>query len=453
MARILVVDDEPPIITLLRRQLSGLHEVIGAPSAEAGLALLSESPADVVITDLRLPGMDGLELARRARKKWPDLPLVGTSGDAALPELSELMRLGIVDFLVKPFSSDEARLAVTRALALTSLARAAADSESPAGERPIEGLLGGGALMTALRASAEQAAASVASLLVEGPSGSGKTLLARAIQAASARADEPFVEVACAALPESLLEGELFGHARGAFTGAPRDRPGVFERARAGTILLDEITALSPSAQSRLVRAVATREVTRLGEDRPRPVEARIIVTSQRALEPLVAAGTFSAELFHALAVLRLRMPSLCELPPGDRGLLARAALSRAAQRCGRPEPELHESFLEAASRLPWPGNVRELENALERAVLLGDGGPVTDADLVGVAAEATSRRAVLLPERGLDLGATLSAIESELIARALQRTGGNRERAAALLGLTRTGLVQKLKRMDETAP
>lgn len=447
--RIVVVDDEPSIVFLVQKLLEAHADVVGAASAEDGWERLREAPADALITDLRLPGMDGVALARRASREMPSLPIIGASGDTVLPELAELLRLGMVDFLVKPFSGTELRMAVQRALAWRGLLRdAPACGPDPPSDQAFAPLVGAGELLSALKASALAAAASPAPLLIEGPSGTGKSLLARAIHEASPRRDAPLVEIACAALPDSLLEVELFGHVAGSFTGADRDRPGAFERALSGTVVLDELPALSERAAARIVRAVAAGEVTRVGEDRPRKVTARIIATSQRALEPLVDAGAFRADLYHAIGVLRLRTPALCELPASDVGAIASHLLERTCIRMKRPRPALDPSFVEAAAGLPWPGNVRELDNALERAVLLGDGEAIGAADLVAVDAPARGRR-IELPERGLDLHATLAAIEAHHLARALERTGGNKQQAAGLLGLTRTGLVQKLRRSE----
>lgn len=451
--RILVVDDEPAIATLIAGQAGEGCEVAHASNARDGMQALVDGRPDVLITDLRMPGMDGLAFVRAIARTKARPPIIVMSGDCTLQDLVEFLHLGVVDVLVKPFSASELRLALTRALAVGDLwARASAHAAAAERPEPLATLIGEGELLKQARAIAHRAAGSPATLLIEGPSGSGKTLVARAVHALSARADAPLVEVACAALAESLLEGELFGHAAGAFTGALRDHPGVFERARHGTVLLDEVSALSPAAQSRLARALTSREFTRLGESRARPVEARIIATTQLALEPLVEQGLFRRDLCDALNVLTLRLPALRELGASDIEAITRFALADICARLGRADCGIDASFVEVAARLKWPGNVRELRNVLERALILGAEGPLSATDLAVDDGQASERFGMELPEAGIDLRVTLAAIEMDYIARALQRVGGNREAAAGLLGLRRTALVGKLRRHAENS-
>ena len=446
--RILVIDDEPSIARLLAHQLGDGYELVAATSGAEGLALIPEMRPDVLICDLRMPRMDGVAVVRALSRMRFTLPVIVTSGDLSLPELTEFLRMNIVDVLVKPFEAGEARVCVARALAVANLQHRTASQELPPGDgSPLDACVGSGALMLSAKEAARRASALPSALLISGPCGSGKTLVARAIHALSAERDGPLIELACGALSESLLEGDLFGHAAGAFTGAERDRPGVFERARGGTLILDEVSVLSPAAQSRLAHALTSGEVTRLGENRARPIETRIIATSQRVLEALVEQGEFRADLFHALAALRLRMPALCEYPPTDLELLCRALLDRTCARLGRRAPGLDASFLESAARMAWPGNARELENLLERAILFGDGSDLSAADLSDAERVPPSRMRLLLPEAGIDLQSALRAVEDHYLDLALERSAGNKERAARLLGLRRTALVEKLRR------
>jgi DNA-binding NtrC family response regulator len=449
--RVLIVDDEATVRDVVRDCLSPRHDVSVAADVTTGLQLLREELPDVLLSDVRMPGGGGHALVARALHELPDLAVVIVTGHATLDDFLTFFRLGVADFVLKPFSPAELERSVQRALATRRLraenARLRAELGLESADWP---LLGDAPASVEVRARIARVAPTDTTVLVTGPSGTGKELVARAIHASSARAAGPFVAVHCGALPGALLESELFGHARGAFTGADRTRPGRFEEADGGTLLLDEIGTMPPATQSRLLRVLQEREVARVGEDVPRRVDVRIVAATNADLEADVRAGTFREDLFHRLDVFRIRMPTL-EERAADIPVLARHCLEACCQRMGRPPVTLSQHALRRLSSHSWPGNVRELSNVLERAVILTSPREVIEGeDLLlgeGRSAGAGSRRE--LPEDGLDLPALLDSVETELITQALRRTSDNRQHAARLLGLNRTTLVQKLRRRE----
>ncbi len=447
--RILVADDEPAVRRALHAALSRRHDVSVAEDVPSGLRSLEAAPQDVLITDICMPGGGGATLVREALAMQPDLAVIAISGEGTLAEFTELLHLGVTDCLMKPAPMSEVERAVTRALELKRMGAENARLRTllPPDLR-VERLIGESDAMRAVRERIGRAAPTDATVLITGSSGTGKELVARAIHDSGHRAKGPFVVVNCGALVESLLESELFGHLKGAFTGAEVDRVGCFEAASGGTLFLDEVGGMSQALQVRLLRVLASKEITRLGDRRPRHVDARIVAATNVPLQERVDAGAFRADLYYRLAVVTIRLPGLAERGAQDIRLLAEQLCNAACVRFGRPHKTLAESALARLVSHPWPGNVRELENALARAVISsGDRASIEASDLVLRTATVT-HAAVSVPDEGMNLAAHLREMEIAYIRQALERTGGNRTAAAALLGLQRTTLVQRLSRL-----
>jgi DNA-binding NtrC family response regulator len=430
MPRVLVVDDEPKLGRLVQEmlELDG-HAVVRAGGGGEALALLQGTPFDVVVTDLRMPGVDGLGVLRaaRARPAPPAVVLVTAYGTAE--SAVEAMKAGAADYVTKPFSMDELRLRVSRLAAQ----RSAEAERAGLVARLTPDLVAESAAMKATLAAARQVAASDATVLLLGESGTGKSQLARFVHFQSRRAAAPLVEVHCAALPETLLEGELFGHEKGAFTGAAQRRPGHLAAAEGGTLFLDEIGEISPATQVKLLRFLQDRTYVPLGATGERSVDARVIAATNRDLEAAVRGGRFREDLWYRLDVFTIRVPPLRErredvLPLALRFLAARSVPAEALSAGARDRLLAHA----------WPGNVRELENVLERAhILAADGAIGPEHVVTAPRGEARSGRAAEL----LGEGFALDDLERELILAALARAGGNKAAAARLLGVTRRRL------------
>ncbi|WP_224248075.1 sigma-54-dependent transcriptional regulator [Hyalangium gracile] len=377
MSRILVVEDEPIIRTELRRLLVRAgHEVSEAGSVDEASSDYALEGFELVISDLRLPGAPGTELIA----KCPGVPVLIMTSYATVKSAVEAMKLGAVDYLAKPFDHDELLLQVDRILKMGRLAR-----QNAALKREVEqaysvsGMVGSSPAMREVFERIRKVASSPATVLVLGESGTGKELVARAIHAQSPRSEGPLVAVNCAAIPEGLLESELFGHEKGAFTGAQSAHPGLVESADGGTLFLDEMGELPAPAQARLLRMMQDGEVRRVGATRPRKVDVRIIAATHRDLPRLVQEGAFRQDLYFRLRVVEIRLPPLRERGE-DIPALAHHLLERACRRLHRPAATFSPEALETLLEHGWPGNVRELENAIERAVILADGPVITPA-------------------------------------------------------------------------
>jgi DNA-binding NtrC family response regulator len=437
MAReILVVEDDP----LMRSFFAGVlaeagYRVETAGDGAEGLERLREAPRDLVLTDLRLPKLDGVALLREGRQARPEARWVVITAHGSIANAVEAMRAGASDYLTKPLSGpEELRLAVARVLREAAAeSRLALHAEDELRERPPEELIFAGAAMSPVRALVERVAPTPATVLLTGASGTGKELVARTLHARSPRRDAPFVAVHCAALPEALLEDELFGHERGAFSGAAAARKGRFELADGGTLFLDEIGEVPPSMQVKLLRALQEREFERLGGTRPVRVDVRIVAATNRDLRALADAGRFREDLYYRLNVFPVHLPTLAErrdaLP-----VLVPWLVRRFAARCAKPEPAVAPEAFEALAEYAWPGNVRELQNVLERAVILSAG--VIDLPELSLAAPARC---------GEDAG-LLRTMEREAIARILAEVGGNRRAAAWRLGISLRTLQYRIK-------
>lgn len=449
---ILLVDDDAAITTVLGSLLKqeGLSVVTAASGAEA-LALLEKQPVDLVITDLRMPGLDGMGLLRRVAQASPDVPVVVLSAHGTVASAVDAMKAGAADFLTKPFDRDEVLFVVKKALAATEQAPAAAASDS------VFAPLGRSAAMAELRDTVRRSAASSATVLILGESGAGKEVVARAIHEASPRKSKPFIKINCAAFPETLLESELFGYEKGAFTGANQRKPGRIELAHGGTLLLDEIGDVSLMTQVKLLRVIQSKEVERLGGTQTVHVDVRFLAATHRDLPHMVEEGEFRQDLYYRLDVIQLLVPPLRERPE-DVELLADHFARQAAENNARRGIELSSDARALLLEQPWPGNVRQLENFMERLVVLSDGPKLTRADvereLARDAARARpSRSSVAPPASEPRLEDQRRDAERKAIVEALQRASGNRSLTARLLGISRRTLYTKLAELGLLDP
>jgi len=439
--RILVVDDEEGVRAFIAESLEREgHDVAQAADGEAALRAAREEPFDVVITDLRMPRVDGMSVVRALRTEQPDVELIVLTAHGDVSTAVEAMKLGVFDYLQKPLSGP----AAVRALVHGALGRRVALAV-PAGAPPARSTLtfGAPAMRPVVQALAK-VAKSNATVLLQGESGTGKEVAARVLHETSPRGARPFVAINCAVLTESLLESELFGHEKGAFTGAHAQRRGRIELADTGTFFLDEVGELKPSLQAKLLRVLEERQFERLGGSQVVEVDVRWVAATHRDLRAMVRDGAFREDLYHRLAVFPIRLPPLRErredIVPLSEALVAE--LSRAA---GRDPPRLDDAMKERLRSEPWPGNVRELRNALERAMILGDGAVLRTEHLWLESADAAPRSS------GGSAGGSgsLADLERQTIESTLREVGGNRRAAAAKLGIGLRTLYDKLKRYD----
>ncbi len=439
MARILIVDDEVKIGRLLEADLRDAgHDASSTTDPHEALARVIKSPPDVVVTDLRMDAMDGITLLERIRESAAQVDVIVMTAYASLETALETMRRGAYDYIIKPFQTEELLMLIDR---LSSRRKLEAQNEglrsyTAGGADPIVGSSPGIERVRSVIASLSRSDVPV---LIRGESGTGKELVARAIHASSGRSSGPFIALNCAAIPEGLLESELFGYNKGAFTGADRNKPGHFQMADGGTLFLDEIGDLPASLQAKLLRVLESNRITPLGGVREVEIDIRLLSATHRPLEQLIADGAFREDLYYRLNVFPIDIPPLRERREDIRPI-ARHVLKL----WGRPADDLTD---EAASRLAaydWPGNVRELRNVLERATILRPTGPIGADDVLipGHTARPQGGAAAAQPD-------TLNLAESEkqLIARALETAGGNKSEAARLLGITRRALYGRLER------
>lgn len=457
MARILVADDEEGLRSYLAEALSTEgHDVAQAADGRQALSALRAEPFELLLLDLKMPGLHGMEVLAHARRERPELPVVVLTAHGTIAQAVEAMRLGAFDFLEKPLKSPGALRALARA-AIRSAPRPGTHA-TPAGEASPQGsprLSYGAPAMRSVLTEVEQVARTAATVLLQGESGTGKELLARAIHAGSPRAQGPFVAINCAALAEGLVESELFGHEKGAFTGAHERRKGKLELAEGGTFFLDEVAELQPTVQSKLLRVLQERSFERVGGGQTLQADVRWVAATHRDLKAMVARGAFREDLFYRLSVFPIHVPPL-RARREDIVPLARALLTELSQGLGRPPDaaRLSPGAEEKLLAYNWPGNVRQLRNVLERAAIVAGGGPVEPAHLVlegnpgaGPAVEAAQRGAHASANPGADPGRSLEELEREAIRRALDAESGHRKRAAERLGIGLRTLYEKIKR------
>ena len=450
-ARILVCDDEPAHRESLRRifERAG-HEVLLAEDGAAALSVLQKEPVNVVLTDLVMPRMDGHELLKAARTLQPEADVVLMTAYGTVENAVAAMREGAYDFITKPVKRGEVLACIDRCLERQALVveNRSLKAELAAARGP-EGLVGNSPAMRELIATLKQVAPSSATVLLAGESGTGKELCARAIHQLSPRATGPFVAVNCAALPETILEAELFGAEKGAFTGATERRTGRFERAHKGTLLLDEVGDIPLGMQVKLLRVLQEGEIERLGGSETVPVDVRLVAATHKDLAELVREGRFREDLYYRLDVIRISLPPLRERE-GDVAVLAMFFLKRFAEKHRKPVVSIEQRALEALSSWSFPGNVRELENAIERAVVLCPGEALRLEDFP----DGIKRNAGAALEAGdtitFRVGTPLEQLERAAIDATLRHTGGDKQLTAKLLGVSLRTLYRRIGEREE---
>ena len=449
---LLFVDDETALRSLMAERLGERgFEVQEADSGEKAIQLLEQFAFDVVITDLRLPGVDGTRVIETALDRYPGIVGIVITGYGTMKDAVDAIKRGASDFIAKPFQFDELMHVLQKAIEQRRLKSENAYLRSQLEEKyQYSGILGRSRPMRELFQLLETVSRSASTILITGETGTGKEVVARAIHHGSPRKGHRFVALNCSAIPETLLEAELFGHVRGAFTGAVGTRQGRMEQAHKGTLFLDEVGTMSTALQMKLLRALQEREFERVGDSHTVKVDVRFIAATNSDLAKMVADGAFREDLYYRLNVIPISLPPLRERRD-DIPLLVTHFLEKFS-----PGQPMHTSqaAMRALMAYSWPGNVRQLENAIERAVALSSGRSEIDiTDLppeIQSLPQPTATPFVDFPEDGLDLPAYLSSIERDLIKRSLERTGGNRNKAAELLRIKRTTLVEKLKRLPE---
>lgn len=459
--RILVVDDERNMRRVLQALLGGQgYAVDAAENGDEARALLKRADPsyDLVVTDLRMPGCDGMELMHTVARRWPDIPVVFITAHGTVDTAVEAMRAGAFDFITKPFDEDELFSIVEKGLARREANRHRAyepededqtvttDSITPVpAVDPLAEIIGESDPIKDLFSLLRKVAPSPTTVLIRGESGTGKELVARALHRLSDRAAAPFIAVNCTAIPENLFESELFGHEKGAFTGADRAAPGAFREADHGTLFLDELGELPLDQQTALLRVLERREVVPLGSVKPIPVDFRLVAATHRDLRELVALGDFREDLYYRLDVASLPVPPLRERVE-DIPELARFFL----RDLPRERYELTEAALDALLRHPWPGNVRELRNCLHRGALASETGVIGFRELELRERQRTLEAPVPSGLMARDVAATWEEPVSERarIVRALERAGGNRREAARMLGIARSTLYERMRRL-----
>ena len=440
MARIFIIDDESGIRTTLSDILADDgHETVAFESGEEALARLAREDAELVLLDVWLPGIDGMAVLERIREILPGTPVIMISGHASVETAVRATRLGAWDFLEKPLSMDRVLLTVKHALANRRLRQEVQHLRSHLSLD--ESMIGESAAMTKLQQQIRSAAASASRVLITGENGSGKEIVARSLHRLSPRSGGPFVDVNCAAIPEELIESELFGHRRGAFTGATEDRKGKFEIADGGTLFLDEIGDMSLRTQAKVLRVLQEQQFQRVGAATTVRVDVRVLAATNKNLEEEIRRGSFREDLYFRLAVIPLHVPPLRERGE-DVLLLSEHFLRRFAAESGRPARRLDASARAALLQYPWPGNVRELRNVIERVTILASSETVTSEDLSLPESRAEGLRS--LPTAGT-LRDAREAFEREFIVRRLEALGGNVSRTAESLGIERSNLYRKL--------
>ena len=457
MTTILCVDDEPAILTLVSRVLERAgHEVVGAASGPAALGVLAQKSVDLVLCDHSMPGMTGIELLEAMAAAGHAVPVVMLTGQASIEHAVTAMRAGAVDYLTKPFEREQLELSVAKALEVTRLRREHdALRFELAAVRAQKRLLGDSRAMLDVMRTIAMGAPTRATVLVQGESGTGKELVAQALHELSDRSSGPFITLNCAALPEGLVESALFGHEKGAFTGAIQRALGAFERADGGTLLLDEISEMRLDLQAKLLRVLQEQEIERVGGTTPIPVDVRVIATTNRDLASESAAGRFRHDLFFRLNVLPIHLPPLRERLE-DIPLLAARFAARIAGEMGKHVTGLAPATVDVLQRYDWPGNVRELEHAVERAVILAsepllgpqlfpDAWAAATAPGARVSRAPSIRPAPVKPAVAVLHSHNIAEAERLLIERALAATGGHKARAAELLGISVRTLRNKL--------
>jgi len=453
LAKVLVVDDDATLLRMLEQTLTRAgYQVFTAPDAETGLEELERVAPDMVATDLKLPGMDGIEFLRQARTRRPGSEVIVMTGFATLERAVEAMRLGAYDFVEKPIDRDRLLRTVEKALEKHSLQAENTRLRARLAEgQGLARLVGTSRAMAALRELIERVAATDAPVLITGASGTGKEVVADVIHALSSRASGPLVKISCAAIPDPLLESELFGYEKGAFSGAIQAKPGRFELANRGTLFLDEIGEMPAPMQAKLLRVLQDGAVQRLGSTRDIHVDARVVTATNVDLGRALAEGRCREHLYHRLSVFEIQVPRLAD-HADDIPVLVDHFLARYGARRALPLERVSPEAMKALLSHPWSGNVRELENVIQRAVALAAGPALAETD-VHLATYASRPRPAAGPGGLLiPTGTKMKDAEDLLIEDAIRRAGGNRERAAQMLGVSSRTLTRRARRTREGA-
>jgi nitrogen regulation protein NR(I) len=465
MGRILVVDDEPGVLHAFREMLAGLgHQVLSAANGAEGVERMRDGQPDVVVTDLSMPGMSGMEMFREVRAIDAKLPVIIMTGHGTMATAIEATKLGAFDYQLKPFEPELMVAAIERALEGVRLMQRSVELNPAAPASTADAIIGDGPEMQEVYKAIGRVAATEATVLIRGESGTGKELVARAIYQHSQRSAAPMLVVNCVAIPEALLESELFGHERGAFTGAAAQRIGKFEQARGGTVFLDEIGDIPLSVQGKILRVLQQRTFDRVGGSETITADVRVLTATNRNLEGAIADGTFREDLYHRLNVVTIYVPPLRERR-GDIPKLVHYFLDRYALELKIDKPVVSDGALDALCSADWPGNVRELEHCIYRTLIFTRGYPIQAVDVLrahevaGGAAQAAAQNegenallAVVcryLNRHGGDRTheRLLADAERLLIVEALRRSQGNQTHAAQLMGITRPTLHAKIQR------
>jgi len=450
----LVIDDEQKMCQFLELVLSqDGHQVVTATSGEQALDVMrSRTDLDVIVTDLMMPGITGMEVLEEAKRLLPDTPVIMITGYSTVENAVQAMKAGAFDYLPKPFKVDEVKLVVNKALDRRAIAL-----ENKRLRREIQAIrersgdiIGTSENMQEVFRLVEKIARTDATTLIRGESGTGKDLIAREIHMQSLRSTKPFVSINCAALPETLLESELFGHARGAFTGAVMTKRGLFEEADGGTVFLDEIGDISLALQAKLLRFLQNREFIRVGETTVRCVDVRVIVATNKDLEAAIERGDFRSDLYYRLNVITIHLPPLRERR-SDIPLLAKHFARKFAAKCLKGPISFSHGAMDALVGYDWPGNVRELENVIERALILMEGDDLDICDLPDEVVKARESRKSREQGHRKDehFYEAVDEYKRELICEALEKSDGVQAKAADILGLKRTTLNEMMKRLD----
>ena len=444
MSKILVVDDEPRILLLLQSLLKANgYEVETARDGNTAIEAVRKGGIDITVTDLRMAPMDGMTLFGEIKAVAPAMPVILLTAYASVETAIEAMRSGIFDYLTKPFKVDDMIACLKRAEEkLSKSATSAAQSERPVRYR-FENLIASSPLMVNVCETIQKVAPTAATVLINGESGTGKEVIARTIHRNSTRAKRPWVAVNCAAIPENLLESEMFGHVKGSFTGAVADKEGLFEAANGGTLFLDEISSMPLILQGKLLRVLQEKEIRRVGGTKSIPVDVRVIVASNSNLEEAVVKGTFRNDLYYRFAVITIDIPPLRKRPE-DIIPLARHFIR---MECGEGAPavELSADAVESLTAYEWPGNVRELENAIKHALAFYQGGEITRELLPPKIIEYRPQRKPASTDTNASLKSFLKQKEREYIEQILSSTGGDKEKAAETLKVNLSTLYRKL--------
>lgn len=454
--RLLLIDDEPRVRASLKMVLEPLYDIAQASDGPEGLDIFRKEGPDLVLLDIVLPGTDGLAVLQMLRTERKSTPVVMLTGTKSVKTAVDAMKLGAADYLSKPFDVDELRIVIDRALNSSELEQEVTQLRAQVVKRyAFHNLIGKSQGMQEIYAKIEQVADSRTTVLITGESGTGKELVAKALHYNSSRRERPFVALNCAALPETLIESELFGHEKGSFTDATARRVGQFELANTGTLFLDEIGDLSPITQAKLLRVIQEREFTRIGGVQPIKVDVRIVAATNKNLDDLVRKGLFREDLYYRINVISLYLPPLRERPE-DIPLIANHFLEKRLEEAQRPPIEFGKEALELLTRYPWPGNVRELENFIEQAFIWSQHATEITPEHLPTSMKSTSRSPSLRDDTlagRMSLEKAVMEFEREIILDALKRTNYVQTHAANLLGISRRMLKYRMDTLSIGRP